>query len=79
MHSPRIVLDPWERHATRCRITATRSSVSQAEFCAGIAVVEKSDRKACGKADWKNDEPTMTARTADFTFAKKSTTCETKL
>jgi hypothetical protein len=56
-----------------------QAGCSQAEFCAGIAVVKKSDRKACGKADWKNDEPTMTARAADCAFAKKSKTCEAKL
>jgi hypothetical protein len=48
--------------------------------CASFAVVKKSDRKACTKADWRNDELTMTPKkNADCTFVEKSKTCEAKL
>jgi hypothetical protein len=55
-----------------------QAGCSQAEFCGNIAIVKKSDRKACIKADWKNDEPTMTPKNADCAFDKKSKTCGAK-
>ncbi len=55
-----------------------QAGCSQAEFCAGIQIVKKSDRKACAKSDWKNDEPTMKAKSADCAFDKKAKTCGAK-
>jgi hypothetical protein len=49
---------------------------SQAQFCAGVAVATKAGRKACKKADWKNDEPSMRRKQSDCTFAKRTRTCD---
>jgi hypothetical protein len=49
---------------------------SQAQFCASFPVATKADRKACKKADWKNDEPLLTNKQADCAFVKSSKTCD---
>jgi len=43
---------------------------SQAEFCAAIGATTAARRKACRKADWKNDEPLMRKKDADCTVVK---------
>jgi hypothetical protein len=48
---------------------------TQAEFCAGFPVARKAQRKACSRADWKNDEPTMTPKRADCKFDRASRAC----
>jgi hypothetical protein len=48
---------------------------SQAQFCGAVAVASRSGRKACKKADWKNDEPLMSARQADCRYDKASQLC----
>jgi hypothetical protein len=36
-----------------------RDGCSQVQFCAAFPVATRAQRTACGKADWKNDEPVM--------------------
>ena len=43
---------------------------SQAEFCAAIGATTAARRKACRKADWRNDEPLMRPKDADCTVVK---------
>lgn len=38
---------------------------SQEQFCNGIDVATSAGRRACKKADWRNDEPTMKSSEAD--------------
>ncbi|HXJ34915.1 MAG TPA: thrombospondin type 3 repeat-containing protein [Candidatus Eisenbacteria bacterium] len=43
---------------------------SRAEFCASFDATTPAGRRACRKADWKNDEPVMTKKGADCAVAK---------
>lgn len=52
-----------------------RAGCSQPQFCEALPVATKRDRQTCKKADWQNDEPAMTAKTADCAYAKTSRTC----
>jgi len=45
------------------------------EFCAGFEVASKAGRKACKKADWQNDEPTMKGKQRDCRFDKGAALC----
>jgi hypothetical protein len=56
-----------------------QAGCSQAQFCGALPVTTKKERKACKRADWKNDEPTMNGKQADCEFVKSSRTCEAKL
>ena len=51
---------------------------SQAQFCGAVAVTTKAGRNTCKKADWKNDEPLMTAKQADCAYDKASHLCVPK-
>jgi hypothetical protein len=48
---------------------------SQAQFCGALPAGTKAERKACKKADWKNDEPLMSTRQADCAYVKASRAC----
>jgi hypothetical protein len=41
---------------------------SLAQFCAPFPAQSRAERRDCRKADWKNDEPTMTLRERDCTI-----------
>jgi hypothetical protein len=67
-----------EEHIVGAGQFVHRAGCSQAEFCASFSIVKKTDRKAGLKADWKNDEPTMSPKNADCTFDKRSKSCQVK-
>jgi hypothetical protein len=51
-----------------CQGTAAATAIdaegcSQGEFCAQFDATTRDGARACKKADWKNDEPTMRVRT----------------
>jgi hypothetical protein len=63
-----------------CAATAAGAAVddagcSQGQFCGALPAGTKAERRACKKADWKNDEPLMATRQADCTYVKASRTC----
>jgi len=47
-----------------------QSGCSQGEFCATFDAATAAGRRACRKADWKNDEPLMTRKSADCAVVK---------
>lgn len=46
---------------------------SQAQFCGQFDVLDKTGAKSCKKADWKNDEPLLSGKTADCLADKRNT------
>jgi hypothetical protein len=46
------------------------SGCSRAQFCASFDATTRTGRKSCHRADWKNDEPLLTKKTADCTVVK---------
>jgi hypothetical protein len=65
----------------RCADTSAGADVddagcSRAQFCGAIDVSTKSARKACAKADWKNDEPLLRKKAdRDCAFDKTAAAC----
>lgn len=49
---------------------------SRAQFCNAIAVADKIGARTCKRADWKNDEPLMTKKTADCLVDKPTASCK---
>jgi len=49
---------------------------SRAEFCATFDVATKIGLKSCKKADWENDEPLISKKTADCVLNKAAGTCD---
>jgi hypothetical protein len=45
------------------------------QFCSAFDVTIKDEKKACKKADWKNDEPVMKGKEADCVADKETSTC----
>lgn len=53
--------------ATSAAAAVDQTGCSLAQFCAQFDVTVAGGKKACRKADWRNDEPTMRARDRDCT------------
>ena len=63
-----------------CPGTAAAAAVdvqgcSQQQFCAAFPVTSGPERKACKKADWKNDEPAMKGSERDCSYDRASGSC----
>ena len=58
---------------TPAAIPVDLAGCSQAQFCGSFDITTKSGNKECKKADWRNDEPLLSGKTADCLSDRRNT------